>query len=64
MTDTPDTPSVPQRPHTEYEDPHFHDDEEAGAPEDDEPAHHHPHVHRPPAKSRKLPPRPRRFDED
>jgi hypothetical protein len=59
MSDSPEFPPIPKpRLHKEYEDPHFHDEDELPFAEDREPDQ----IRRPPP--RKLPPRPRRFDED
>lgn len=62
MADTPQHQETPRHPRPEYEDPHFHDDEEVAQPPADD-------VHSPPAVKprtgpRKLPPPPRRFYED
>jgi hypothetical protein len=63
MGDTPETPADPKpRVSHEYEDPHYHDEEEVAPPSDDVSA-------RPlqaPARRNafRLPPPPRRFDED
>ncbi len=56
-TDQPRGPSP--RPHNEYEDPHFHDDDET--PEDSEPKAPRPSSPRP---NRKVPPPRRRRWED
>ena len=61
MGDTP-APHEPlrQRAGKEYEDPHFHDEDEVSPVPDDNSAHRP----RTPPKTSKLPPRPRRFDTD
>jgi hypothetical protein len=59
MGDTSDTPEPQTQRHVqEYEDPHYHDDDEVPAPEDGRPQKPRPTT-RP-----KLPPRPRRYEED
>ena len=64
MSDAHEQPSGPRPwPGQEFEDPHYHDDEEAGAapPADDEhPGRHRPRPRKPP---RKLP-RKRRYPDD
>jgi hypothetical protein len=62
MSDTPEPAGDPKvRLNKEYEDPHFHDEDEVALPAEDG-------EHRParPAGRRKIipPPRPRRFHED
>ena len=62
MSEAPEPHGTPRRPSKEYEDPHFHDEDEVAAPPPDE-------APRPPAPGqpkppRKLPPPPRRFHED
>ena len=61
MSDSPQTPKTPKEHlHKEYEDPHYHDDDEVEQVEDDErhaggkPAPRHKWTYRPP----------RRFEED
>ena len=64
MADTPETPSEPvHRLSREFEDPHYHDDEEPVPLDDDgQPRTNRPSPGRKPA--RRLPPPKRRFDED
>jgi hypothetical protein len=60
MSETPDPAGDPKvRVHKEYEDPHFHDDDEVAPVEDGErrPA-------RPAGRRKTTPPPPRRFHED
>lgn len=61
MSDSSHIPETPkQRRYTEYEDPHYHDEDEAVPIEDDE-----PHRVRKPAPRRQPLYRPRRrFEED
>ena len=55
---------TPRRPAKEYEDPHFHDDDEVAQPPAEE-GHRPPATPRSPGRSpRKLPPPKRRFHED
>jgi hypothetical protein len=62
MGDTPTTPTEPkQRVVTEYEDPHYHDEDEV-APNDDVVSRHVQAA--PPRPARRLPPPRRRFYED
>lgn len=43
MSDSPQTPRIPnQRLNKEYEDPHYHDDDEAAPLDDDERRRAHP----------------------
>ena len=61
MDDSPETPDEPRpRRHQEYEDPHFHDEDEVVAPDDGPP--------RPAAPGKRWPvrrpPPPRRHYED
>jgi hypothetical protein len=64
MAEAPQPQGTPRRPAQEYEDPHFHDDDEvAQLPAEDGVRHAtpaHP-SNRPP---RKLPPPKRRFQDD
>jgi hypothetical protein len=63
MAEAPPPGGTPRRPFKEYEDAHFHDDDEVAQPPAEEglrPAGNTP----PPRPARKLPPRPRRFQED
>ncbi len=62
MADSTHPPDAPRRPAKEYEDPHFHDEDEVvPPPDDDQPSG----GHRPAARPfRKLPPPKRRFDDD
>ena len=64
MAELPEPQGAPRRPSKEYEDPHFHDEDEVAAPPPDEsprpPSPSQPRT----APARKLPPRPRRFYED
>jgi hypothetical protein len=64
MAEAPQQPETPRRPIKEFEDNHFHDEDEVAPPPDDEPAPHHASPQTPARPPRKLPPRPRRFDED
>jgi hypothetical protein len=60
MADTPEPPDTPTQRHTrEYEDPHFHDDDEVATVEDGEARG--PHF---PARKKKFPRRSRRYEED
>jgi hypothetical protein len=52
-----------QRPAKEYEDPHFHDEDEVVPPPEEAPRPAGPGASRP-SRARKLPPPPRRFHED
>jgi hypothetical protein len=64
MAEAPEPQGTPRRPFKEYEDAHFHDDDEVPPPSVEDhprPAGAPQQPHRP---TRKLPPRPRRFDED
>jgi hypothetical protein len=61
MPEAPEPQGTPRRPYKEYEDPHFHDEDEVtSSPNDETPRPALPR--RPPP--RKLPPPPRRFHED
>ncbi len=64
MAEAPHPEGAPRRPAREYEDPHFHDDDEVAQPpaEDGQ----RPVITPRPASrpSRKLPPPKRRFHED
>jgi hypothetical protein len=60
-TDQPE--GAPRRPVKELEDNHYHDEDEVAPPPDDEPGHAGAPANAAGAK-RKLPPRPRRFEED
>jgi hypothetical protein len=61
MGDSPDTPNEPkQRFNKEYEDPHFHDDEEV-VPADDGERHGTRATRRKPA--RRIPPPRRRYED-
>ncbi|MFO0878240.1 MAG: hypothetical protein U0840_12890 [Gemmataceae bacterium] len=63
MVEPADPDDAPRRPYKEYEDPHFHDEDEVTPPAvDDQPRPSAPRNPSPP--SRKLPPPPRRFYED
>jgi hypothetical protein len=64
MSSFPDTPGDSrQRLSREYEDPHYHDDDEVAQVEDGE-----PHGSRPAVTNKRKPPRlpapPRRFEDD
>jgi hypothetical protein len=64
MADSPESQGAPRRPIKEYEDNHFHDEDEVVPPpveEETRPAATPRPTARPP---RKLPPRARRFYED
>jgi hypothetical protein len=62
MNDAPQTPETPnQRLNKEFEDPHYHDEDEAAAPEDDE--GHHIHSKAVPRRKPVYRPR-RRFYEE
>ena len=63
MTTDQPREGAPRRPVQELEDNHYHDEDEVAPPPDDGP----PHAGGPPKAARgarKLPPRPRRFEED
>lgn len=63
MTDTPDTPSEPKhRFDTDYEDPHYHDEDDIVPADDGQPRSVRPSVGRKPA--RRIPPPKRRFLDD
>jgi hypothetical protein len=63
MADTPETPSEPvHRLSKEFEDPHYHDDEDPVPLDDGTPRASHTPLGRKPA--RRIPPPKRRFDED
>ena len=63
MADAPQPhEGAPRRPPKEYEDHHFHDEDEVASPPADDA--HRPPTPRPHAQPRKLPPPPRRFHED
>ena len=63
MADTPETPSeLVNRFSREFEDPHYHDDEEPVPSEDGQPRAVRPPLGRKPA--RRIPPPKRRFDDD
>jgi hypothetical protein len=58
MTDPANNPETPKQRHVqEYEDPHYHDDDELSADEEGRPKMSRP------AARRKLPPR-RRYEDD
>jgi hypothetical protein len=63
MSDSPETP-LEARPRLdqEYEDPHYHDEDETDAAEERHSAR--PAVSGPRKPARRLPPPPRRFHED
>ncbi len=62
MSDSPPTPETPRpRLHKEYEDPHFHDEDDMASVEEDEP--HGSHTKPPPRRKPAYRPR-RRFEED
>jgi hypothetical protein len=65
MSDSPETP-LEARPRLdlEYEDPHYHDEDEAAPAEDREQHSTRPAVSGPRKPARRLPPPPRRFHED
>jgi hypothetical protein len=64
MGDSPEPQGLPpRRPRGEYEDPLFHDEDEVAPAEDERPRADLPPPGRRP-RPRKLPPPPRRFDED
>ncbi|MFM7150543.1 MAG: hypothetical protein ACKO23_11925 [Gemmataceae bacterium] len=64
MTDRPEADNLPRRPHTEYEDPHYHDEDDVAVPPpDDMPLPRN--LPRTPSRGKpRLPPPPRRFHED
>ena len=60
MNESSETPADPRpRAHKEYEDPHFHDDDEIAPVDDDQPRGLRP----PPRRPVRRPP-PRRYSED
>src|SRR5262245_44869138 len=62
MPEAPKPQDAPRRHGSEYEDNHYHDDDEVAQPPADEDALSRPR--QPPRPTRKLPPPPRRFVED
>ena len=63
MAEAPGPDGTPRRPVKEYEDYHFHDEEEVAPPPADDTQMHAPTA-TPAPRPRKLPPPPRRFYED
>jgi hypothetical protein len=58
MAETENTPELPRQRHVqEFEDPHYHDDDEGPVEEDTRPKTSRP-------QRRKLPPPRRRFEDD
>lgn len=62
MADSPETPHEIKRFDKEYEDPHYHDEDDAVPPDDSQPRTAHLPSHRKPL--RRIPPPKRRFLED
>jgi hypothetical protein len=58
MAELDDNPEMPRQPHVqEFEDPHYHDD-------DDGPTEEDPRPKTPRPQTRRKPPPPRRFEDD
>jgi hypothetical protein len=62
MTTEQPQEGAPRRPVKEFEDNHYHDEDEVAPPSEEGP--HGGAARAPRRPPRKLPPRPRRFDED
>jgi hypothetical protein len=64
MAEAPEPHGTPRRPFKEFEDNHFHDDDEVAQPPAEEAPRTAGRDAPSPRPPRKLPPRPRRFHED
>lgn len=64
MADSPKPQGTPRRPSKEYEDPHFHDEDDVAPVPSEEGGPPSPIAKLPARPPRKLPPPKRRFHED